>query len=82
VTNNWIPAFAGMTDTYTQSSFPRSLSPFFLLLFAPQRKAIEVYRKCKEPEKTLADVNVCSKRIQESPRSFLRDRSPVESSQV
>jgi len=21
--NHWIPAFAGMTDTYTQSSFPR-----------------------------------------------------------
>jgi len=23
VTNRWIPAFAGMTETYTQSSFPR-----------------------------------------------------------
>ncbi len=23
MTNHWIPAFAGMTDTYTQSSFPR-----------------------------------------------------------
>jgi len=23
VTNHWIPAFAGITDTYTQSSFPR-----------------------------------------------------------